>query len=207
MLKNPLGGKNGYINGVDALNKACKALYSTAKGEARNLNFEDVVKVLKYNGPLGQYTDETKTVIKYNTAPTVKDVIGNSTTRLGTAALRMTPDGTDIMKYKVNHLFFTLADDIEYIKGDAASKGIIFIPEDINYWIADTGLHLSFGGGNNFGEFGVRRGNDRNISGYTMFRSNGTPAYKADIALRPVVELTGSLTYSYDANTNTITLN
>ena len=213
-----LGGKKGYLNGVDALNKACKALYSTDKGTARSINYEDVLKVLKYNGPQSQYTDETVKVIKTNNIPTVGELVEGSTRRLSSATA--TPDGKDIKTYKADYLMIRITnvengervepfngEDLKYVKADLAAQKVIFIPEDINYWIADTSVNPSFD--NNYIEFGVRRGNNTNISAHALFRSV-TVSYSAAArtnALRPVVELKGDLTYTYDSSANKITLN
>ena len=210
-----LGGIGGYLNGENALNNTCKALYGTDKGVARSINFEDVLKVLEYSGPQGQYSDESGTVIKTNKALTIGEIIGDSTTRL--KSYNGTPDGTDIKEYKADYLsIFTgytpgmQHPSDSYIKADETAQDLIFNTLGVDgssdfYWIADRCTSVSFASGNNYALFSMRAVDTSwpHITALRLYYSIPGPASQAGV-LRPVVELNESVTFTYADGTLTL---
>ena len=78
-----LGGLGGWYKGVDTLNTVCDELYTTEKGKARSINYEDLLYGLKWNGPKAQYTNESGSVVDLYTTKTIGELIaeGNSLQR------------------------------------------------------------------------------------------------------------------------------
>ena len=187
-----LGGTGGYLNGVEAIDMVCNILYSTNKGTARNMKYEDAIKLLQYSGPEGQYTDESGVIQKQNKALTIGEIIGDSTTRL--KSFRTTPDNVDnIETYKVDNIYIEKTDTNNINAGEDA-KNIVFIPEDINTWLSSTAVGVTFTTTptvhSNWAQFGLRRINDRNISFHILAYSTEShiPQIRTN-ALRPVVTL------------------
>lgn len=227
-----LGGAGGYNNGVNALNTVCDKLYSTSKGKARSINYDDILKLLEYNGPKAQYAVQVTTSktqeVKVDNIKTIEEYFVDSPQALAqlTGEHGFTPDGTDITKHNVNYLWIKKndANDAKYIKGDEEALKIVFlggVPKkadgtagadglDINYWIADTSVRLTYSDYPTISKYpqvtyGVRRGNGTNISAYTLTYAwtSGTTIIgnghgeDGKVVLRPVVELAGDLDFEY----------
>ena len=50
-----LSGKGAVLNGESTLDTVCRALYSSEMGTARSIDYNDVTRLIKYDGPEGTY--------------------------------------------------------------------------------------------------------------------------------------------------------
>ena len=140
-----LFGKDGYVNGPNKLNDLCKELYSSALGDARCINIDDVNKVLGAD-PMGYYRNRRGEKI-YNMDNLT---IGELVSQKGEPKLKhiKTPEeGKNINDYVPNYYMY-MGEEYKEIKTD--EYNLIFSNEfnvEINYWLACTCVWVYFYGG------------------------------------------------------------
>ncbi|MDD4375318.1 MAG: hypothetical protein PHR25_00865 [Clostridia bacterium] len=187
-----LEGASGYLQGPTKLNDLCKELYSSAKGEARSINVEDVNKTLEAKPKLYFYNSN----YDYVEIPSPK-TIGQIRTEYSQPALTYTetPDGKDINNYLVNYYWY---------QGTTTPKGsgtpeykLMFkegnVTTDMYYWLASSCVYAYFDDGyayfdDGYAYFYVRCVNGGYVDTYYMFGSNGY-SNNDYYAVRPVVSL------------------
>ena len=200
-----LGATRGYLYGVQALNEVCDKLYTTSKGKARSLNFEDTLKVINYTGDMMMYSNKEGEGIYLPEPLTVREMKEKYGFEL-VERCRFAPAGQDYYSVLLDHVFIENG-VTPGINANEKSRNIIYIGPadddtyDINYWIADQGENIS----KSYVHYGIRRGNNRNISSHHLVISTLANFYERENALRPVVELKDTVTFTYADNV--ITLN
>ena len=189
-----LGGTRGYLYGVEALNEVCKNLYSTSKGTARSINYDDVLRVLKYTGIMAGYVTDDGDV------PLPEPLtIGQISERYGLTipTHRYTLLADDFDSLLVNNVAI-YDETTEGINADRASRDVIFIDYDVNYWIADRAISASYRTVDYSVTYRIRRGNDRNVSSHQLRDSyEKNNFWERHNALRPVIELSDTVTFTY----------
>lgn len=70
-----LGGLGGWFNGVNTLNNVCDVLYSTSKGKARSINYEDVLHGIDWVGPISEYTNDAGTKVYLDDIKTIGELM------------------------------------------------------------------------------------------------------------------------------------
>ena len=196
-----LAAEEGYLYGPDLLNTICDALYTTDKGTARSMNIDDVTNLLGYTKIKGNYYDKSNKRIETEKALTIGEIgelLNSQLTRT------KTPDGKDswddISKYKSDYLYITKTDsNITKEEG----KALVY-PVGSYYWLASPCVDAYFD--DSIAGFYVRVVISSSVDAYDMFYSGGDADSYA-YALRPVVLLTSDVEISYDAETNTCTIN
>ena len=189
-----LSGKGGYLNGPAALDTACAELYSSDMGSARSMDFEDVTRLLEYEGHQGTYYDTDYNEIKTDKALT----IGEIETKLGTTlSERLTPDGSDIANFKSDYVY--LPKTSTDIKAGDTEKSLVY--QSTAYWLSSpcvyAGFDVSYAG------FNVRYVYSADVHACGMFDSNGNSGY-ISYAVRPVVSLSSDIQMAYDGTTVTL---
>lgn len=120
-----LGGLGGWFNGVNILNEVCDVLYSTSKGKARSINYEDVLHGIDWVGPMSEYTNDAGTKVYLDDIKTIgelmamgNDLIGEKKRKNGTpeyplnyAKKSEADNSTNFDSYKVDFLNPTIRDD------------------------------------------------------------------------------------------------
>ena len=182
---------------VDVLNDICDQLYTTDKGEARCITEEDVYSILEYNGPKGMYKTPAGEDAFTTNALKISEILEKTGGSLGTNTL--TPDGTtDITTYKSTQV--SIDDWDPYI--NVSRKPLVYAChwEDA-YYVATENAYLRLHQSKVL--FGIKAVNNVGIGGYFTFASDANVGYSDAINtnpkwVRPVVELFGDVTFTYE---------
>ena len=193
LTKMLLSGKGGWFFGLETLDIVCSVLYSSDMGTARSIDYEDVIGLLKYDGPQGRYWTKTGSIKYTDEALTIGEIEGILGVTMGT---RQTPDGKDISNYKANHV--QISKTSENIKADDVAKEMVF--QTSNYFLAHLFVDAEFVNDYANFELGVM---ESSIKGRTVFTSRGGTNYVRD-CFRPVVILADNVKVSYDGTTVTL---
>lgn len=141
-----LGGKAGYINGIEILNRVCRELYSSSfYGSARSINMADINNALDYTPPGGFYYNGSKWT-----------EANGFTTKISSSSYRNqeTPDGRDIGSYEISSFFYDIYEGAITNRASGkttkVNKELAEIAVSDPYWIAYQGAlpsngHVSFG--------------------------------------------------------------
>lgn len=194
--KMTLGAKGGYVNGPKELNDMCKAVYSSAMGTARSITWEDVVRVLNYNGPQGYYTDKDA-IANYADRPFSKSEVEK---RLGESLDGLVaPDGTSLPDFESNYVTITFA-------GPFAGEENNLVFPGVNYWLASKGAYVFWHGG--YGKWSVNfyvRYITTGDYGHSTRMFSAADGYSTqNMAIRPVVELNPSVQMTYNGTKVTL---
>jgi len=197
-----IGGKNGYLYGEQKLNELCSSLYSnTTYGTARSINIQDIIRVLNYTGPMGQYSDKN---LQWQDTP--KDSngnlinIGELSKELGTITNTQTPESNKKLEDYVSN-GFQIHKENEYINKN--NIDIIFTGYD-EYWIASQNVFISYY--TNTASFGLKAITGVfGVKGIQLFTSNGVEEY-ASYDIRPVIVLNDDITFGEKNSNNEWTL-
>jgi len=189
-----LSGTGGYVNGPAALDTACAALYSSDMGTARSMDFEDVTRILKYEGHQGTYYDTDYNEIKTDKALS----IGEIETKLGTTLLLLsTPDGSNIANFKSDYV--NLPKTSTDIKAGNIEKNLVY--QSTEYWLSSSCACGDFL--NSDVSFYVRTISNESMGGCMLFDSIYA-SFCNSYAVRPVVSLTSNVQVAYDGTTVTL---
>ena len=186
-----LSGKGGYVNGPEVLNTVCDKLYSSDMGKARSMNWEDVTRVLKYDGPQGEYKDIQNHQIKTDKPLSIGEIM----TALEITELMgpmISPDGRELLYYKIDYVNLPkTSTDIH--AGDEA-KSLVFQPS--SYFLAST--CNVFNGSDQEAWFSVRVVLSSNVGEQIMYHCGNYSYGYEDFVMRPVVSLSSSVQVEYD---------
>jgi len=190
-----LGGKGGYLNGPSTLKTICETMYSSEMGTARSMDWEDVTRILEYEGHEGTYDDADGNEIKTDKALT----IGEIETKLGTTlSERSTPDGSDIANFKSDYV--SLPKTSTDIKAGDTEKSLVY--QSTAYWLASPCVNALFT--DDYADFDVRCVDSTYVSMHMMFDSTVCDYGGSECAVRPVVSLSSNVQVAYDGTTVTL---
>lgn len=180
-----LSGKIGYLKGAAELNRICSKLYSSNAGTSRNMNIDDVHKILEYTGPKEQY---------YSKDNCWKDLGGESLTigqiveQKGEPQLEsvQTPDGVNtwetIKKYRLN--FYSLYKSNSNITSNKTKKNLIY--QSQTYFLSSVCIIAFFN--KSYADFDIYIVNSDAVKEGFLFNSDGGALSKTQL-MRPVVSL------------------
>jgi len=205
-------GRGGYINGTSELDTACKIMYSSDMGNARNMKIEDVIMVLEYTGELGAYKDKNG-----NYVPTPQPLtIGEVEEKLGiTISSSIRPDGSALAKedkldnYEIKSSSYYIPGEVDTNEYNVERESLIFPSGSITYWLSSKSSWFDGAGGI---IFSIRCVDIRSVHGGDFFlASTGGSGFDANTthnkSIRPVVELSDTVTVeSYNLSTGIVTI-
>ena len=181
-----LYGKEGFAEGPNKLNDLCKELYSSALGEARSINVDDVNKLLGAN-PVGKYRSKTGDELNNTDNLTIGQLISQK----GEGAINYTQtpeEGRNINSYVVDFYSYSGA---TYKETTTNEYKTIFT--GIPYWLASTAVYPWFGGPQCV-VFYVRYVSPNGVSGRDIYNSR-LGEYGAEYVVRPVVVLKSNVKF------------
>ena len=179
-----LYGKDGYVNGPSKLNALCNELYSSALGDARSINVDDVNKVLGAN-PVGTYTSKTGEEVNNTDNLTIGQIVSQK----GETALTdiETPEtGKSINDYPSDYYQYL---GTEYKANTTPEYKLIFknsSDSSISYWLASSCVCAGFRNG--YADFYVRCVGIGYVGNAYVFGSDDDE-YHGHGKVRPVVSL------------------
>lgn len=209
--KMTLGGKGAFLYGSQELNKVCEAMYSSNMGNARNINIDDVMRVLEYTGGKGSYYSiNPSEVIDTPKAKTINEIANEIGYDMSAFANDRPEAGKDIGTYKSNSFEIHKtrnADKYNLSEENTAGINFIYTGSDdslkVGYWLASSCVFASFNEDKVY--FGLFRVTTlKNVSMSRLLYSTGI-SYDNEWAIRPVVSLNPSVQIaSYDGTTVTL---
>jgi len=192
-----VGGFGAYLYGPRELDKACETMYSSNIGKARNINFDDVIRVLEYEGPLGMYYDIADNVIKTQKPLLIGEIAKQLNYNFDEQGFwYFLPDQRKIEEYKSE--LRSLAKNDSNIKAGDLAKNLIF--QQSNYWLSSSFVIAQFAYG---ATFEVRYVNNTAISSEFMVDTD-EGSVQATHAIRPVVILDSDIDATYDGTNVTL---
>ena len=189
-----LSGKGGYLNGPSTLKTICEKMYSSEMGTARSMDWEDVTRILEYEGHEGRYYDADSNEIKTDKALT----IGEIETKLGITLYKgVTPDESDIANFKSDNVY--LPKTSTDIKAGDTEKSLVY--QSTAYWLASPCVTADFEA--DCAIFNVRFVDSTCVNAYELLSSSDF-SYCDEYAVRPVVSLSSNVQVAYDGTTVTL---
>ena len=133
-----------YIGGAEDLNTLCNQEYSSAYGDARSINVDDVNRILGAN-PVITYQDTYDDDDRQLLSPkTIGELVKEGQAEF-IDGYNYTPDGTDISNYKVNYYWY---EGITYKPSSTQEYKLIFGNVEgsnaINYTLASSFVDAYF---------------------------------------------------------------
>lgn len=188
-----LNGVAGWLTGPSELDIVCDKLYSIAgKGKARNMNLDDVCRILGYTGEKGGYYESTNG----NYVPTDEPMtIAELESKYSTLSPRKTPtkptgENSDLGEYKSDYYYISkkVSDDV---KAMSNSENIKYVyPGNESYWLASSCVRANFKGV--FAAFCVNYVNTIFVNANAVMYNSGA-GNKCSASVRPVVVLLSDL--------------
>jgi len=169
-------------------------MYSSEMGTARSMDWEDVTRILEYEGHEGRYYDADSNEIKTDKALT----IGEIETKLGITLYKgVTPDESDIANFKSDNVY--LPKTSTDIKAGDTEKSLVY--QSTAYWLASPCVTADFEA--DCAIFNVRFVDSTCVNAYELLSSSDF-SYCDEYAVRPVVSLSSNVQVAYDGTTVTL---
>ena len=173
-------GANDYINAKDIINSECEKLYSVGSLKARSINLNDVNRILKYNGPTGEYVNYSVNPVTSSEAFSIAEL---ESRRYGWLNYRQVPANSTKKFNEYLSNFYTYIGS-KYVEKSSKEYNVIFTNEE--YFLASTCAEVYFDKG--YVEYIVRSVGFGLVNGNALFVSNGKEN-TVTCRLRPVIEL------------------
>ncbi len=169
-----------YENAKNIINSKCEELYSIGNLKARSLDIEDVNRLLKYNGPKGEYINESVNPVTSLEPFSIAEL---ESRRYGWLNYRQVPENSNKKFKEYLSNFYTYMGS-KYVSKTSKEYNVIFTNEE--YFLASTCAEAYFNKG--YVEYIVRSVGFGLVNGNAVFVSNGKEN-TVTCSLRPVIEL------------------